>query len=153
MRIHRLKREHPLRKSRQVGRGGRRGKTAGRGTKGQRARAGRKLRPELRDIIKKLPKRRGYGSHRARAVVGTRVRPAVVNLGLLERHFENGAVINSPTLLARGLVRRRRGALPPVKILAAGPLTKTFQFSGCQVSAAAREKIIKAGGRINQADE
>jgi len=45
-----------------VGRGGKRGKTAGRGTKGQNARAGRKKRPELRDIIKKLPKRRGYGA-------------------------------------------------------------------------------------------
>ena len=43
-----------------MGRGGRRGKTAGRGGKGQTARAGNKRRPELRDIIKKLPKNRGY---------------------------------------------------------------------------------------------
>ena len=44
-----------------MGRGGTRGKTAGRGTKGQNARAGRKKRPELRDIIKRIPKLRGRG--------------------------------------------------------------------------------------------
>lgn len=44
-----------------MGRGGTRGKTAGRGTKGQNARAGRKKRPELRDFIKHVPKLRGRG--------------------------------------------------------------------------------------------
>jgi large subunit ribosomal protein L15 len=47
------------RKSIVVGRGGKRGKTSGRGGKGQTARAGHKIRPEIRDLIKKLPKRRG----------------------------------------------------------------------------------------------
>ena len=56
MQLHQLKRKNPNKKAKLVGRGGRRGKTSGRGTKGQRARAGRKL----RDIIKKLPKKRGY---------------------------------------------------------------------------------------------
>ena len=60
MQIHNLKRIHKNKKDRIVGRGGRRGKTAGRGGKGQTARAGNKRRPELRDIIKKLPKNRGY---------------------------------------------------------------------------------------------
>ena len=60
MQIHNLKRTHPNKKDRIVGRGGKRGKTAGRGGKGQTARAGNKRRPELRDIIKKLPKNRGY---------------------------------------------------------------------------------------------
>ncbi|OGI70626.1 hypothetical protein A3A09_03395 [Candidatus Nomurabacteria bacterium RIFCSPLOWO2_01_FULL_42_20] len=60
MQLHQLKRKNPNKKAKLVGRGGRRGKTSGRGTKGQRARAGRKLRPEIRDIIKKLPKKRGY---------------------------------------------------------------------------------------------
>ena len=43
-----------------VGRGGKHAKTSGRGGKGQTARAGNKRRPALRDIIKKLPKNRGY---------------------------------------------------------------------------------------------
>lgn len=60
MQIHVLKRLHKNKKDRIVGRGGKHAKTSGRGGKGQTARAGNKRRPELRDIIKKLPKNRGY---------------------------------------------------------------------------------------------
>lgn len=60
MQIHNLKRIHKNKKDRIVGRGGKHAKTSGRGGKGQTARAGNKRRPELRDIIKKLPKNRGY---------------------------------------------------------------------------------------------
>lgn len=60
MQIHNLKRTHKNKKDRLVGRGGKHAKTSGRGGKGQTARAGNKRRPELRDIIKKLPKNRGY---------------------------------------------------------------------------------------------
>lgn len=60
MQIHNLKRTHKNKKDRIVGRGGKHAKTSGRGGKGQTARAGNKRRPELRDIIKKLPKLRGY---------------------------------------------------------------------------------------------
>ena len=60
MQIHNLKRKHKNKKDRIVGRGGKHAKTSGRGGKGQTARAGNKRRPELRDIIKKLPKKRGY---------------------------------------------------------------------------------------------
>jgi large subunit ribosomal protein L15 len=61
MQFHTLVRKTPNKKSKQVGRGGTRGKTSGRGTKGQNARAGRKKRPELRDFIKRVPKLRGRG--------------------------------------------------------------------------------------------
>lgn len=60
MQIHNLKRIHKNKKDRLIGRGGKHAKTSGRGGKGQTARAGNKRRPELRDIIKKLPKNRGY---------------------------------------------------------------------------------------------
>ncbi len=60
MQIHNLKRKYKNKKDRIVGRGGKHAKTSGRGGKGQTARAGNKRRPELRDIIKKLPKMRGY---------------------------------------------------------------------------------------------
>ncbi len=60
MQLHNLKRQHKNKKDRIVGRGGKHAKTSGRGGKGQTARAGNKRRPELRDIIKKLPKLRGY---------------------------------------------------------------------------------------------
>ena len=60
MKIHNLKRVTKNRKTQIIGRGGKRGKTSGRGGKGQTARSGNKRRPELRDIIKRLPKNRGY---------------------------------------------------------------------------------------------
>lgn len=72
MQIHDLKRKNKNKKDRIVGRGGKHAKTSGRGGKGQTARAGNKRRPELRDIIKKLPKNRGYQfkSIRRSVVVG-----------------------------------------------------------------------------------
>lgn len=60
MQINELKRTHKNKKERLLGRGGKHAKTSGRGGKGQTARAGNKRRPEMRDIIKKLPKLRGY---------------------------------------------------------------------------------------------
>jgi ribosomal protein L15 len=71
MQINDLKRTHKNKKDRIVGRGGKHAKTSGRGGKGQTARAGNKRRPELRDIIKKLPKLRGYSFN-------TKKRPVVM---------------------------------------------------------------------------
>ncbi len=61
MQFHNLQAKTQRKFSKQVGRGGTRGKTSGRGTKGQNARAGHKKRPEMRDIIKRIPKLRGRG--------------------------------------------------------------------------------------------
>lgn len=61
MQFHTLKSNTKRKKAKQVGRGGTRGKTSGRGTKGQNARAGRKKRPEWRDVVKKIHKLRGRG--------------------------------------------------------------------------------------------
>ncbi len=69
MQIHNLKRLHKNKRDRLVGRGGKHAKTSGRGGKGQTARAGNKRRPELRDIIKKLPKNRGYQFNSVRKAV------------------------------------------------------------------------------------
>lgn len=69
MQIHNLKRQHKNKKDRIIGRGGKHAKTGGRGGKGQTARAGNKRRPELRDIIKRLPKKRGYHFHSTRKAV------------------------------------------------------------------------------------
>ncbi len=68
MQFHTLKRKTPNIRSKQVGRGGTRGKTSGRGTKGQNARAGRKKRPELRDFIKRVPKLRGRGKNSNKSI-------------------------------------------------------------------------------------
>jgi len=144
MYIHELKRKHPLKKKRQVGRGGKRGKTSGRGTKGQKARAGGKLRPELRDIIKKLPKRRGY---RFNIIPGSKV--AVVNVGSLENVFSSGETVTREALVEKKLVRRVSGKIPAIKILGMGTLTTPLVIKSMTISVSAKEKIEKAGGTLS----
>ena len=91
MQFHNLKKNKSNRKARQIGRGGIRGKTSGRGTKGQNARSGRKKRPEMRDIIKRLPKLRGRGKNSLKS----RLEKAFpVKLSVLDEKFATGAVIN-----------------------------------------------------------
>jgi large subunit ribosomal protein L15 len=141
MQINSLKREHPNKKHVQVGRGGTRGKTSGRGGKGQTARAGNKRRPQIRDIIKKLPKLRGY-----RFKSGT-TKPSPVNVEALNV-FESGATVTVASLFEANLIRRVGGILPKVKILAKGEVSKKLSIAGCEVSASAKAKIEKAGGTV-----
>ncbi len=133
--------------SARVGRGGKRGKTSGRGTKGQKARAGHKIRPEMRDLIKKLPKLRGHGKNRARTV---RVKApyAAVNLSALENAFTAGDLVNPETLYKKGLVTARGGRIAYVKILGTGSLTKALKVSDCVTSASAQAAIEAAGGSV-----
>ncbi len=142
MQLHNLKKHSSHRQARQIGRGGKRGTTSGRGTKGQKARAGNKRRPEMRDIIKKLPKLRGY---RFKPVS---IKPAVVNLATLDKIFQAGEQITPAILLAKKLVKRERGQMPVVKILATGDLTKKLAIENCLVSVSAKIKIEQAGGTI-----
>jgi large subunit ribosomal protein L15 len=137
------------RKNPPVGRGGKRGKTSGRGGKGQTARAGHKIRPEVRDLIKKFPKRRGYGKNRARTVKTNRVAVSAVNLAALESKYVAGETVSPGSLFVRGLVRRVKGNMPAVKILGTGELTKALVLKNCAVSASARDAISKAGGTIH----
>jgi large subunit ribosomal protein L15 len=148
MQLHLLQSSAPRTRKKRVGRGGKRGKTSGRGTKGQKARAGHKMRPELRDIIKKLPKRRGYGKNRARGVHSGRVRPVVVNLGMLASASALEGVINPRALVSAGLIRMQAGSVPHVKILGDGTVEKKLSVTGCSFSVSAKEKIEHAGGTI-----
>ncbi len=142
MKIHNLKRVTKNRKTAIVGRGGKRGKTSGRGGKGQTARAGHKMRPEWRDIIKKMPKLRGY------AFKSIQSKFVVVNLAQLEAAFSNGDKVNPKTLVKKNILETRLGKNPKVKILALGDLSKKLTISDCAVSADAKVKIEKAGGSV-----
>ena len=137
MQIHEIKRDNPNKKSRQVGRGGTRGKTSGRGGKGQTARAGNKRRPAMRDIIKKLPKLRGRGVNMNKAF---RANYVPVNLSALNV-FEAGAVVNPQSLVAAGVIDMRLGRFPKVKILAGGKIGKKLTFEGVIFSKTAAEAI------------
>ena len=128
-----------------VGRGGKRGKTSGRGTKGQGARAGNKKRPEMRDLLKKLPKRRGFGINRSRTV-RPQVIYAPVNLAALEKAFDAGDSVTPVTLRGKGLVGSRGGYILPIKILGTGSLTKKLTVVDCFMSASAKSAIEAAGG-------
>ncbi len=142
MQIHQLQRNIPNKKSRRVGRGGKRGKTSGRGTKGQKARAGGKMRPEMRDIIKRLPKLRGY------RFASIQEKPVVVNMGALEGHFTNGEAATPAILVQKGIVKKKKGRIPQIKLLGNGAFTKKITVSGCLFSSSAKEKIEKSGGSI-----
>lgn len=132
-----------------VGRGGKRGKTSGRGGKGQTARAGHKIRPEVRDLIKKIPKRRGHGKNRARTVKVNRIAVSAVNIAALESAYNAGETVSPSSLVARNLVRRAKGRAPVVKILGTGTLSKSLVLKGCFVSASARTAVLASGGVIH----
>ncbi|MGC9602651.1 MAG: uL15 family ribosomal protein [Minisyncoccia bacterium] len=147
MQLHDLKRKTENKALKRVGRGGGRGKTSGRGTKGQKARAGHSLMPAIREQLKKLPKLRGRG---VGGLITIQSKPLVVNLSSLETAFLAGDAVNPRTLLERGLIRTRKDAskIPQVKILGGGELTKKITVSGCNVSASAKAKIEQAGGSV-----
>ena len=148
MQLHELKPTTPKKEAKRIGRGGKRGKTSGKGHKGQTARAGNSTRPEMRELIKKLPKLRGHGKNRALTVNAERVRAIAVNLTKLEAVFETGAVVSPKSLVIAGIISTVRRKAPVVKILGTGEITKKLTIEGCQVSASAKEKIEKAGGSI-----
>ncbi len=141
MQLHTLKREHPNKKAQQVGRGGTRGKTSGRGGKGQTARAGNKRRPQMRDIIKKIPKLRGY------RFASASIKPTPLNVVALNV-FTAGSIVNPESILEKGLVRRVGGKVPAIKILGNGEITVKVTIEKCTLSKTASEKIVKAGGTI-----
>lgn len=142
MQLNDLKRVTPQKSEKRVGRGGKRGKTSGRGTKGQKARAGHKIFPQVREQLKKLPKLRGY---RQKSIQD---KPLPVNLDALEMFFAAGDTVNPKVLLERGVIRARRGETPKVKVLGTGELTKKLNVAGCAISTSAREKIEKVGGTV-----
>lgn len=152
MQLNTLKRPSGFKRSyRRVGRGqsSTRGKQSGRGGKGQTARAGHKIRPEMRDIIKKLPKRRGYGKNRGRTVNPSRKDAIPVSLTVLAKLFAEGAEVTPKILNEKRIIRARGPLFPPVKIMG-GTIDKKLNFKGCAVSATARIAIEKAGGSVQQ---
>ncbi len=144
MQIHQVKRNTKEKKHTQLGRGGRHGKTSGRGGKGQTARAGNKRRPQMRDEIKKIPKLRGYKF----ASIQNDFYP--INLDALESKFNAGDVVSLETLIANKVVRIRGGKNPRIKILARGTLSKKLTVEGCTMSETAKSAIEKAGGTVKQ---
>jgi large subunit ribosomal protein L15 len=142
MQTHEVKSTTKFKKEVRIGRGGKRGKTSGRGTKGQGARAGNKKRPEFRDIIKKLPKLRGYKFNSRKTA------PTVVTFEFIEKVFNAGDIVSPYTLADKGVSSTKGHMLSSVKILNRGTLSKALTFEHCHVSKAATDVITKAGGTV-----
>ncbi len=118
------------------GRAGRRGKTAGRGTKGAKARG--QISPRYEGgqvpIQMRLPKQPGFRPP-------NRVEYTVVNLDTLD-DFEAGATIDGKLLRSKGLVRKKG----PVKVLGRGNISKALVVKAEAFSDTAKSKIEAAGG-------
>ncbi len=128
-----------------LGHGSGRVKTAGRGTKGQNARGKVALSFEggaLR-LIKRLPFLRGKGRNNV-----FKRKPLVVNLSMLSV-FPKGAVIDIKALVAKNIVEEEKAMNLGVKILGEGEITNAMTFT-IPVSKSAKEKIEKAGGRVER---
>ena len=115
------------------------GKTAGKGHKGQKARAGRGPRPGFAGgqmpLQRRVPKR-GFNN-----IFATEF--AVVNLADLERAFSDGQVVDVDALKAAGLIKK---PLDGVKVLGNGELTKKLTVKVNAYSETAKSKIEAAGG-------
>ena len=115
------------------------GKTAGKGHKGQKARAGRGQRPGFEGgqmpLQRRVPKR-GFNNIFAKEIVS-------LNVGTLNQ-FEDGAVVDAAALVETGILRK---SCDGVKILANGELKKKLTVKATAFTESAKAKIEAAGGK------
>ena len=125
------------------GHGSGKGKTGGKGTKGQNARAGGGVPPYFEGgqlpLVRKLPYRRGFRNP-------FRVEYREVNVGKLSR-FPTGSTVGPEEFEILGILSGGKG---PVKVLAHGELTEKLTVRAHKFSKAAREKIEAAGGTVEE---
>ena len=143
LKLHHLRPAPGSKKDRtRVGRGeGSKGKTAGRGTKGTKARY--QVRPGFEGggvrLVMRTPKLRGFKNP-------FRVEYQVVNLEALAELFPNGGNVTKADLVAKGAVRKNE----PVKVLGNGDISVKLNITVDKVSRSAAEKIVAAGGSVNE---
>lgn len=141
LKVHHLRPADGAKKDRtRVGRGeGSKGKTAGRGTKGTKARY--QVRPGFQGgqltSVMRSPKLRGFKNP-------FRVEYQVVNLSKLAELYPTGGDVTSADLAAKGAVRKNE----PVKVLGHGEIAVKLSVSVEKVSGSAEQKIVAAGGSI-----
>lgn len=130
-------------KRKRIGRGGSRGGTSGKGTKGQKARSGAPSNIGFEGgqmpIHRRLPKR-GFNNTQFQKEV------FIVTLDVLEKHFSAGDVVNKAALAEKGILRKREVVL---KVLKNGTLTKRLELTVDACSEAALEVIKSCGGAVN----
>lgn len=147
MKLHDLKPAPGSKKKRtRVGRGisAGKGKTAGRGTKGQGARSGGGKGPYFEGgqlpLVRRLPFKRGFNNI-------FRIEYQEANLDLIDAYFEDGDEVTPETLAKTGIVRDGN---KPVAVLGRGELTKKVTVKAHRFTKSAQEKIEKAGGSVEK---
>jgi large subunit ribosomal protein L15 len=145
MQLHTLKKVSAEKNAKRIGRGGKRGTTSGRGQKGQKSRAGRRIRPAIRDLVQRIAKRRGFRNKPKSA------KPFVVSLKALLagiRPLENAGkvTVSRGTLLENSLIPK--GYQGNVKILGDNEVKLVLNIRGVMVSQSVKEKVEKAGGTV-----
>lgn len=124
-------------KKKRLGRGlgSGKGKTAGRGTKGQKSRSGynipRRFEGGQTPLVQRLPKMKGFKS--------SKIRPLVLDMAKIEKVFKEGELVNLKTLQEKGLIKDSK---KPVKIL--GKISKKFKFQKVILS----QKILAELGKL-----
>jgi len=138
-------RKNRIKKGKRLGRGygsGVGGHTVGRGTKGQKSRAGHKSLVAFEGgnvpFFRRMPKLKGFKSR-------SKVNTQVVNVGTISEHFKSGEKITEEKLKEKGLIRK--GA-QEIKVLGKGEINKKIEIEGLEMSPSAREKVEKAGGSV-----
>jgi large subunit ribosomal protein L15 len=141
LKLHQLKPAPGSRTARtRVGRGeASKGKTAGRGTKGTKARnqVPAAFEGGQMPLHMRLPKLKGFKNP-------YKVEFQVVNLGRIGELFPEGGAVTVEDLVAKGAVRRNQ----PVKVLGQGEIDVAVQVTAHAVSGSARQKIEAAGGTV-----
>jgi large subunit ribosomal protein L15 len=132
------------------GMGSGKGRYAGRGIKGQKARSGsHKMRAGFEGgqmpVYMRMPKQRGSTSKDAMPIGPFRTSTVPVNVGDLDR-FDAGAEVTPESLVEQRLIKDTK---TDVKILAGGEISKPLTIRVHAISASAREKIEKAGGTVD----
>lgn len=126
-----------------VGRGeGSKGKTAGRGTKGTKARSTVPAGFEggQMPLIRRIPKLKGFSNAKFKTVY------QVVNLDKLSKLYPEGGEVTIEDLVAKGAVRKNQ----PVKVLGTGEISVPVRVSANAFSSSAKEKILAAGGSVTE---
>jgi len=145
MQVHQLKKpknKSSEREKRRIGRGGKRGTYSGKGIKGQKSRAGAKIRPQIREDVLKFPKRRGVYFNPLK-------KPStIVKLEDIVSAFPEGGIINPKKLKKANLIKTAKSDHRSIKILGATTLSKSYTIRNCFASQRVKDAIAKAGGKI-----
>jgi large subunit ribosomal protein L15 len=141
MQLHQLTTSSDNKKKKRIGRGGKRGTTSGRGQKGQKSRAGRRIRQAVAEVILRIPKHRGF-KNKPKSPASR-----AVDIAAVVRLAGSPQAVDMKWLRAVGLVPKRYQG--PVKLLGKTEVSQSLTIKKeIAVSQSVKAAIEKAGGKV-----